>query len=862
MVNSVVKTAPECLAEIKNIEQANTKINQIKKLLEKYPRYISAWLELGLLYRQQGDRMLALSSFEQGLKVKSNHQQLKLELATEQLFLDKLDDCRQNLIEFLQLAPENIQGSIKLSKVYQKEYNFERGEELLQTALTYHPDNFNLLVEIGQLEKKRANLEQALVYLEQAINKYPQKIQGHLIYLDILWDLGQVELVKDKLEELQGVYPENFLILIHTGNLYRKLGQREQALFWFNLAENKAATTVRFIIVNTSIIKELQALGRLKLAVDKLDFILERFPNNIPLQIIKANILKQQHKLIEAVTIYQKNLQIEPSNLESRLELAKVYCQIDKVESAISLLQETEQILGSNLKLLIQIGRVHQDLSEYNQARHWYRKACEEYPEQPQGYCSLANLMVLERDISHAIKLLQETESKIANNAPVILRIIQLQTQSGNLDLSLQLLTKELTLSPDNTQLLWQLCQVYIKQGKYNLALEVLDRISTDEQESIKRTEQLKAIIYLWQGNLTLTETYLNRVIAKSAFASSDRDRLAIVYALTGRVELAFQQLKIATEQLSLETTSGLVNLPLRSITGMMINDLRSNPPMLVKLQATLEKTGFNRIYILANLLTQEPMYLGAALYLAKELREQNIFSKMQQTLSNSPGNTSLIPQRIVQFWDDTQLPTEVEKICQSWRDHNPNYQYIIFSLDKAIAFLEKNYDSKVMQAFNNCHHAATQSDFFRLAYLNKKGGFYADVDDQCLQSLDPLVNLNSELIVAQGLRSNIENDFIGCIPGQVMISAAFNQAVESLTNYCNESPWFITGPGLITSAICSNLVPYLTDPDYPNLPQILVLNQSELRQTVQQHLPLAYKKTNKSWNHDAKRKIKFAFNH
>jgi len=185
-----------------------------------------------------------------------------------------------------------------------------------------------------------------------------------------------------------------------------------------------------------------------------------------------------------------------------------------------------------------------------------------------------------------------------------------------------------------------------------------------------------------------------------------------------------------------------------------------------------------------------------------------------------------------------------------------------MFSLDKAIAFLQENYDSQVLQAFNNCHHAATKSDFFRLAYLNKMGGFYADVDDKCLQPLDALVNHNPELIVAQGLRSNIENDFLGCIPGQVMIAAAFNQAVESLIDYCNESPWFKTGPALITSSVCNGLVPYLTTPDYPDLPRIIVLNQSQLRHTVHQHLPLAYKKTNKSWNHDAKRKIKFAFTH
>ena len=862
MVDSATKTAPEYLAEIKNINDKNTKINQIESLLTKYPRFISAWLELGLLYRQQSDRVKAWETFKQALEIKPNHQKLKLELSTEQLYLEKLDDCRQNLVELLQLEPKHRPGIINLSKLYQKENNLAGAVELLYIALKDYPNNFQLLLQIGQLERKRQNFEQALIYLEQAINKGPQKIQAHLTYIDTLLDLSRFEAAQNKLKILQEKYPDNFQILIRAGNLDRNRGQREKALFWFEIALNKALSPAQNLKASTLIVKELLALGRLDLAVAKIDLFISEPPDNIPLRIIKAKILTKQNKLIEAANIYKNNIQLESKNLESRLELANIYSQVGKVEAAISLLQETEQLLGQSLKLSLQLGKLYQDQSEYNQARYWYQRACTEYPEKPQGYCSLANLMVLEGNIANAIKLLQQTKAKIPHSPQVSLRIIQLQIQLGNFDLSQQILNQELILSPHNPQLLWQLCQIQIKQGKYELALKVLDRISNDDQESIKRTEQLKAIIYLWQGDFPSAETYLNQVIAKSAIATSDRDRLAIVLGLTGRVEAAQDQLNIATEELCIQPVSNTVNLPHRSITGMMVNELRTNPPMLKKLQATLETTGHHRILALANLLTQEPMYLGTALYLAKELRAQGVFTKMHQALSPSSSKTPSIPRRIVQFWDESQPPEEVQKICQSWCHHNPNYEHTIFSLDKAIAFLQKHYDSRVLQAFNNCHHAATKSDFFRLAYLNRMGGFYADVDDKCLQPLDSLISSNPELVVAQGLRTNIENDFLGCIPGQVMIRTAFNQAVESLIDYCNESPWFKTGPGLVTSAICGGLVPYLTCPDYSDLPRILVLNQSQLRHTVHQHLPLNYKKTNKSWNHEAKRKIKFAFSH
>ncbi len=89
-----------------------------------------------------------------------------------------------------------------------------------------------------------------------------------------------------------------------------------------------------------------------------------------------------------------------------------------------------------------------------------------------------------------------------------------------------------------------------------------------------------------------------------------------------------------------------------------------------------------------------------------------------------------------------------VQKICQSWVDCNPQYEYIRFSLKTAIAFIKEHYDNRVLEAFARCKQAATQADLFRLAYLNKMGGFYADADDLCQKSLDVLLAPSPELSV------------------------------------------------------------------------------------------------------------------
>ena len=284
---------------------------------------------------------------------------------------------------------------------------------------------------------------------------------------------------------------------------------------------------------------------------------------------------------------------------------------------------------------------------------------------------------------------------------------------------------------------------------------------------------------------------------------------------------------------------------------AMVANEFRINPPMLAKLQEAQQHVSPDRRTIeFGRLLVEEPTYLGASLYLARELRERGIFDRLQQTLALNNQNFPSIPRRIVQYWDEPNPPQEILNLCQSWQKCNPDYEYTLFDFQRAIAFLEEHYDSKVLNSFANCDRAATQADFFRLAYLNQMGGFYADADDLCRQSLNAIAHFKPELVVLQEDFACIGNNFIGCIPGQTLIRTAFYQAVNNLADYCNEAPWFKTGPGMLTSTISSGLVPYLTYTDYQMWPRLLVLSQTQLRKIINQHIFLSYKKTNKSWQY------------
>ena len=885
MNNSKQKAAKERLSTVKQLKDTSTAIAKIQEILDDFPEFVPGWVELGFCYRKIRDRTSALATFATALKLRPQDVRIRIQLSTEQLHFGKLEDCQENLQQLLAKAPNHVRGMINLAKVHQKKGEREKAIELykkvlqidpqaneatinlveqlqkcnlyaeaiqyLQKATHNSPKHFGLLICWGKLEQSRRNFPPALEYFQQAISLHPDKLNAYFGQIDTLWQLGDYKEVKHQLENLRSNFGDRYPVLIYSGGFERKLGRRENALRWHQLAQTKAAELGQIINVQIEIAEDLKALGRYDEALETIESTIALQPEHLPSLVIKGSILLAKAELAKAAEAYEHILTLKPVHFEARIELAKIYSQSGQVDRAIALLEETESLLGIKVKTCIRLGLLYQALEDWENAEISYVKACQAKPDNYQGYYELANLHFLQGDIEVAFELLDQARQKSPYSVEVELRWIQFQKRLGNIDLCQKPLIELLKQSPKNLKLWWELCIVYMNQGNYASAANVLKRINVDSQYGIRRTQELRAKIYFHQYNYQQAEQYLREAIALSPVANFERNQLAAILMLTGRIDEARQELRIATQELGLRVHPGKVQVPLKSHIAMTLNQLRINPPLLAELLQA-ERTSPNRMLAFGRIVKREPNYLGAALYLTRELRTQGIFEHLKYNLAQNSSRLPTIPKRIVQFWDEPEPPPEVEQICQSWQDCNPEYEYHRFSLDEAIAFLNEHYDERVLQAFANCDLPATQSDFFRLAYLYKMGGFYADADDKCRRSLDTLVDLSPELVILQEDFACIGNNFLGCIPGQSIIQQAFEQAVENLSYYSNESPWFKTGPGLITSAVSSGLVAYLSNKNYQTWPRLLVLNQSELRKIVVQHIYLPYKRTDKSWLHES----------
>ena len=143
---------------------------QLEQMIEDAPERLSAYLMLGQIYHQKGERSLAVETYEKALK-----QDPEFSLAANDL-------------------------AFILSEEGASEAELKRASALARQAQRAAPEDPRVLDTLGWVLYRQGQAEQGLMYVRQALNKDPQKAVLNYHLGRILYDQGQLSQAKDHLE--------------------------------------------------------------------------------------------------------------------------------------------------------------------------------------------------------------------------------------------------------------------------------------------------------------------------------------------------------------------------------------------------------------------------------------------------------------------------------------------------------------------------------------------------------------------------------------------------------------------------------------------------------------------------------------
>jgi len=172
------------------------------------------------------------------------------------------------------------------------------------------------------------------------------------------------------------------------------------------------------------------------------------------------------------------------------------------------------------------------------------------------------------------------------------------------------------------------------------------------------------------------------------------------------------------------------------------------------------------------------------------------------------------IPKIIHQVWSDIYepLPEFFSHLMETWKEHHPDWKYIFWDDGKMDDFMREFYPEYQIQC-GTVKYAIQKWDLIRYFILHHYGGMYVDVDYECLESFEPLLENNKSCYFATeaarhadsiGVKNFFTNALMIAVPRHpfmwLVIESAFRELLIK-RDYPNQlfEVLSTTGPLLLT---------------------------------------------------------------
>ncbi|MCX5751748.1 MAG: glycosyltransferase, partial [Candidatus Saganbacteria bacterium] len=175
------------------------------------------------------------------------------------------------------------------------------------------------------------------------------------------------------------------------------------------------------------------------------------------------------------------------------------------------------------------------------------------------------------------------------------------------------------------------------------------------------------------------------------------------------------------------------------------------------------------------------------------------------------------IPRYIHQTWKTTEIPAEMTGCVESWKKLNPGWKHILWTDSTMDAFVKERFPM-YYPFYKSYLSGIFRADLFRLLVIYELGGVYADLDMECLKSLDYLFDRyakESELVLSYrhplqskmvwGTYPLFHFEFAAAIPRNDIVEKIIKQIIRNsfcFKKFKNNLLLNMTGPLAITKAL------------------------------------------------------------
>jgi len=181
--------------------------------------------------------------------------------------------------------------------------------------------------------------------------------------------------------------------------------------------------------------------------------------------------------------------------------------------------------------------------------------------------------------------------------------------------------------------------------------------------------------------------------------------------------------------------------------------------------------------------------------------QKMQLFYKMKVPHPIKMYYNSYIPLNIFQTWHTKSLPEKMQKNVDIIKNNNPAFNYYLYDDNDCRNFIQDNFNSDVLYAFDTLIPGAYKADLWRYCVLYKLGGIYLDIKYKPLNNFKFINLTEKEHWVLDRDRNGIYNAVMVCLPNNTILKKAIDKVVQNVKNrYYGGSCLDPTGPGLLSN--------------------------------------------------------------
>ncbi len=298
--------------------------------IKLYKRYIAnagfdgdIMANLGFIYNELGFIHFAIWAYEKANKYKES-EEILFALAQLSLRVRKIDESIGYLKSLLTLAPEKVKYYIMLSQLLTEKGDLTHAAAVLEVAQKTNGDDYDILVNLGELGIKEKKMKEALGFLKTAISKNAKRADAYIAIAKIFLGLNQPAKAETMLTQALKFVGESAEIYFYLGDVAGKFPERfDEAVEFYEKAKllDPKITATHFKLAQNFI-----ELGHLEESFNEIKTHLEESPDDIEALKMLGYIHIQSGVFKEALDTYEKVLGYSPGeekNIENVIQVLR-----------------------------------------------------------------------------------------------------------------------------------------------------------------------------------------------------------------------------------------------------------------------------------------------------------------------------------------------------------------------------------------------------------------------------------------------------------------------------------------------------------------------------------------------------------